>query len=86
MIYNKPSVCALGQPLQKRSPASDRAYQRYHTVGGANGTTMVVMFVGWLCSGRQYIPFYSYCRNPHGREFFVPARTQIVVKLSISTS
>ena len=55
--------------------------QRYHTIGGANGTTMVVMFVGQLCSGRQYFPYYSYCRNPKGREFFVPTRTLIGVKL-----
>ena len=40
-----------------------------------NGTTMVVMFVGWLCWGRHYFPYYSYRRNPTGREFFVPAQT-----------
>jgi hypothetical protein len=26
----------------------------YHAVGGANGTTMVVMFVGLLCWGLRY--------------------------------
>ncbi len=37
----------------------------------------------WVsCVGdRWYFPYYSYRRNPTGREFFVPARTQIVVKL-----
>ncbi len=42
---------------------------------------MVVMFVGKLCSGRRYFPYYSYRRNPTGREFFVPAGTLIAVKL-----
>ncbi len=41
----------------------------------------------WWClwvscvGGRRYFPYYSYRRNPTGREFFVPARTQIAVKL-----
>jgi hypothetical protein len=47
---------------------------RYHDVGGANGTTMVVMFLGLLWWGRRTFPYYSYCRNPSGQEFFVPAR------------
>jgi hypothetical protein len=34
-----------------------------------------------LCSGRRYFPYYSYRRNPTGREFFVPAGTLIAVKL-----
>ena len=54
---------------------------RYHAVGGANGTTMVVMFVGLLCWGRRYFPYFSYCRNPMARECFVPAGTLIAVKL-----
>jgi hypothetical protein len=33
--------------------------------------------------GRRYFPYYSYRRNPTGREFFVPARTQIAVKLLV---
>ena len=45
-----------------------------------NRTTMVVMFVGWLCWGRHYFPYYSYHRNPTGREFFVPEPI-VVVKL-----
>ena len=71
----------LPNPFQKGCPCPIGRIQRYHTVGGANDTTMVVMFVGQLCSGRQYFPYYSYCRNPTGREFFVPARTLIGVKL-----
>jgi hypothetical protein len=40
---------------------------RYHIVGGANGTTMVVMFVGLLCWDRWYFLYYSHCRNPTAR-------------------
>ena len=40
---------------------------------------MVVMFVGKLCFGRGYFPYYS------GRFFFVPARTLIGVKLLINS-
>ena len=35
--------------------------------------------------GRRYFPYYSYRRNPTGREFFVPARTLIVVFLLKAT-
>jgi hypothetical protein len=31
--------------------------------------------------GRRYFPYYSYCRNPTGREFFVPTQTRLAVKL-----
>ena len=54
---------------------------RCHAVGGANSTTMVVMFVGLLWWGQRTLPNYSYCRNPTGREFFVPTRTLIGVFL-----
>jgi hypothetical protein len=58
---------------------------RSHAVGGANGTTMVVMFVGGLCRWSTEFPYYSYSRKPTGREFFVPARThsRIPVKPSM---
>ncbi len=52
-----------------------------HAVGGANGSTMVVMFVDCCVGGGWYFPYYSYHRNPTGQEFFVPARTLIAVKL-----
>jgi hypothetical protein len=42
---------------------------------------MVVMFVDCCVRGGRYFPYYSYRRNPTGREFFVPARTLIAVKL-----
>ncbi len=53
----------------------------------ANGTTMVAMFVGSCVGGRRYFPYYSYHRNPAGREFFVPAGTfiAVTVKVEIST-
>jgi hypothetical protein len=70
----------LPNPFQRGCPHSIERIQRYHAVGGANGTTMVVM-CGLVCLGRQYFPNYSYRRNPTGREFFVPARTLIGVKL-----
>ncbi len=62
-------------PWEEVTPRRIGRIQSYHAVGGANGNTMVVMFVSWLCSGRQYILYYSYCRNPTGGEFFVPTRT-----------
>ena len=42
-IYIKPSVTALGPPRQIRK------IHRYHAVVGANGTTMVMIFVGGSC-------------------------------------
>jgi hypothetical protein len=57
-----------------------RIYQS-HAVGGANSSTMVVMFMDCCVGGGRYFPYYSYCRNPTGWEFFVPAGTLIAVKL-----
>jgi hypothetical protein len=39
--------------------------------------------VGLLCWGLRYCSYYSYSRKPTGHEFFVPARTLIVVFLLI---
>ena len=52
-----------------------------HTIGGANGSTMVVMFVDCCVGGGRYFPYYSYHRNPTAWEFFVPAGTLTAVKL-----
>ena len=52
-----------------------RRIHRSHTVGGANGTTMVVMFVDCCVGGGRYFGYYSYGRNFMGREFFDPAVT-----------
>ena len=45
--------------------------QQNHAAGGANGSTMVVVFV-CLCLGSK---------KPSEREFFVPAGTDLAVKL-----
>jgi len=71
----------LPNPFERGCPHPIGCIQRYHTIGGTNSTTMVVMFVGLLCSGRWYFPYYSYRGNPMGWEFFVPAWTLIGVKL-----
>jgi hypothetical protein len=47
---------------------------------------MVVMFVGQLCSGRLYFPYYSYHKNPTGREFFVPAQTLMGIPVTIAVT
>jgi hypothetical protein len=47
---------------------------------------MVVMFVDCCVGGGRYFPYYSYCRNPTRKEFFVPAGTLIVVKLLIAAT
>jgi hypothetical protein len=46
-----------------------------HAIGGANSSTMVVMFVDCCVGGGRYFLYCSYCRNPTGWEFFVPAGT-----------
>jgi len=60
---------------------SDRAYpklprcrrgKRHHHGGDV---------CGLVCSGRQYFLYYSYRKNPTGREFFIPARTFMAGKL-----
>jgi hypothetical protein len=48
---------------------------RSHAIGGANDSAMVVMFVNCCVSGGWYFLYYSYRRNPMGREFFIPAGT-----------
>ena len=73
-------------PFGRGYPCLIGSIHRYHTVGGANGTTMVVMFVGLLWWGWRASLYYSYHRNSTGREFFVPTRTQIGVFLLIMTT
>ena len=67
----------MPDPFGRGYPCPIRSIHRYHAIGRANGTTIVVMFVGLLCWGWRASPYYSYCRNPTGREFFVPAWTLI---------
>ena len=68
-------------PFGRGYPRRIGRIQSYHAVGGANGATMVVMFVGSCVGGRRYFLYYSYSRNSTGREFFVPAGTLIAAKL-----
>ncbi len=41
-----PAYESSANPFRRGYPHLIRRIQRYHAVGGANGTTMVVMFVG----------------------------------------
>jgi len=76
-IYIKPSICALGQPLRKRLPASDRAYpkiprrrrgKRHHYGGDVCGLVVLGVDV-------------TFRTIPYEVGVFVPAQTLIVVKL-----
>ena len=46
-----------------------------NAVGGGKQYTMVMMLVGRVASVLDGILYYSYCRKPMGREFFIPAQT-----------
>ncbi len=79
LIYSLPPPPA--RPLRKSLPASDRADpyiphrkrgKRHHHGGNV---------VDFCVCGVENFPYYSYSRKPTGREFFVPARTLIAVKL-----
>ncbi len=52
-----------------------------HVIGGANSTTMVVMFVDCCVGGGRYIWYYSHRRNSTGQEFFIPPGTLIALNL-----
>jgi len=41
-----PAYAPSANPFERGHPRRIGRIQRYHAVGGANGTTMVVMFVG----------------------------------------
>ena len=51
MIYVNPSVSAPGHPFGRSYPRRIGKIHRYHAVVGANGTTMVMMFVGGVVLG-----------------------------------
>ncbi len=76
-----PGKALLTNPFQRGYLHRIGWIHQSHAVGGANGSTMVVMFVDRCVGGGRYFLYYSYCRNPTGREFFVPAGTLIAVKL-----
>ena len=72
-----PAYVPLADPLGRGCLHRIGRIHQSHAVGGANSSTMVVMFVDCCVGGGRYIQYYSYRRNPTGREFFVPARTLI---------
>ena len=65
------------------APTSDWGdlFNQHHK--GGERYTMVMMFVGGVVPVFAGFLYYSYCRKPMGQEFFVPARTKIVVELLI---
>jgi hypothetical protein len=81
LFFTKPSYSVLAQPLPKKFSASDRVYPKIphrrrgkgHHHGG--DVCELVMF------GSTALSVHSYCRKSTKREFFVPARTLIAVKL-----
>jgi hypothetical protein len=76
-----PGKALLNNPFQRGYLHRIGRIHQSHTVGGANGSNMVVMFVDCCVGGGRYFPYYSYRRNPMGREFFVSAGTVIAVQL-----
>ncbi len=79
-----PAQTPLADPFERGCLRQIRRIHQSHSVGGANGSTMVVMFVDCCVGGGRYIPYYSYHRNPTGREFFVSTGILIAVKLLIA--
>ena len=64
-------MAASSNPFQRGSRGWGVFIRQNHGAGGGNGSIMVGMFVClWLAS-----------QNPFEREFFVPARTDLGVKL-----
>ena len=64
-------MMVLSNPLWRGSQGSGILVHQNHATGGANGSIMVVMFVS-LCLASQ---------KPSDRELFIPARTDLGVKL-----
>ncbi len=74
----------LPSPFQRGCLRPIGCIQRYHTVGGANGTPCWWCLWGGLCRWSTEFPHHSYSRKPTGREFFVPARTQSRIPVNYS--
>ena len=86
-INTKPTQSALGRnPFRRAYLHRIGRIRRSHTVGGASGSTMVVMFVGSCVGGQWYFLCYSYRRNPMGWEFFVSSRNLIVIAVNLLTA
>ncbi len=79
----KPSQSGLGQPLWMAAHASDwgDSLNRRRKGEGANGTPWWWCLCGEFCWCLTDFSYYFYHRKSMGREFFVPTRTLIGVKL-----
>jgi hypothetical protein len=71
LILIKPINDGLVQPLPHRLPGGGMLDRQNHAAGGANGSIMVGMFVCLCLTSKK----------PSEREFFVPAGTDLGVKL-----
>jgi hypothetical protein len=72
-IYVKPIITALGQPIRKRLPASDRADPQIpHRSRGKRHHHGDDVCVGSCVCVDGTFCYYSYCSKPTEREFFVP--------------
>jgi hypothetical protein len=67
----KPLTAALPNPFRRGARGWGTLGQQNHAAGGGNGSILVGMFV-CLCLASQ---------KPSKREFFVPARTDLGIKL-----
>ena len=62
-----------------------RQYHRSHAVEGANGSTMVVMFVDCCAGGQWYFPYYFYRKNPtRGGSFLFPPETMVIAAVNVN--
>ena len=82
-IRLNPATAPLTKPFGRGYLHRIGLIHQSHAIGGANGSTMVVMFVDCCVGAVGYFPYYSYSRNRTGRELFVPVGTLIAVKLLI---
>jgi hypothetical protein len=75
LIRIKPATVPSANPFKNGYLHQIGQIHLSHTIGGANGSATVVMFVNCCAGGGRYFLYYSYHRNPTGWEFFVPATT-----------
>ncbi len=80
LICIKTHNSTLGQPPWKRLPALDWADPSIPRLRRGKWLRHGGDVCGLLCWWWTLFLYYSYCRNPTGREFFVPAGT-LSVKL-----
>jgi hypothetical protein len=64
----------LPNPFRRGCPRPIGCIQRYHAVGGANGTTMVVTFVGGCVGDRRNSPTIPTLEYLRGGSFLFPPK------------